>query len=154
MNKPLKMAAVTAAVLLILLQFVPVDRGNPPATAAMALPSGEVGEILQGACNDCHTHETTWPWYSKVAPVSIFVSRHVVEGREHFNFSTWGEQDAQRRDHKLEELIEMVEDGEMPLRSYTITHPEARLSEEQRAVLVAWARAERDKVQAEITGGG
>ena len=149
MNKPLKMAAWTAAALLILLQFVPVDRSNPPIKAAMSLPTGEVGEILQDACNDCHTHETTWPWYSNVAPVSIFVARHVEEGREHFNFSSWNEQDARRRDHKLEEMIEMVEDGEMPLRSYTITHPEARVTEAQRAALVAWARGEREKVQAE-----
>jgi hypothetical protein len=149
MNKPIKMAAWTAVALLVLLQFVPVDRSNPPVTAAMSVGDGEVAEILQAACNDCHTHETTWPWYSTVAPVSMFVADHVAEGREHFNLSTWNEQDARRRDHKLEEMIEMVEEGEMPLRSYTLLHSEGRLTEEQREVLMAWARSEREKAQAE-----
>ena len=149
MKKPLKTAATIALALLVLIQFWPVDRSNPPATAAMALPAGEVGEIMQAACNDCHTHETTWPWYSRVVPISIFVARHVEEGREHFNLSTWGEQTAQRRDHKLEEMIEMLEEGEMPLRSYTITHTDARLTDAQRSMLVEWARRERERVQAE-----
>lgn len=149
MKKPLKTAAMIGLALLVLIQFWPVDRSNPPATAAMPLPTGEVGEIMQAACNDCHTHETTWPWYSRVAPVSIFVARHVEEGREHFNLSTWGELTAERRDHKLEEMIEMVEDGAMPLRSYTITHTDARLTDEQRSMLVDWARRERDRLQAD-----
>jgi hypothetical protein len=81
-----------------------------------------------------------------VAPVSFFVASHVEEGREHLNFSTWGQDDAERRDHKLEELIEMVEEGEMPLRSYTLGHPEARLTDAQRRLLMEWARARRTEL--------
>ncbi len=155
MKKPLKIALGTAAGLLVALQFVPVDRSNPPVTPTLALapPAGEVADIMQAACNDCHTNQTVWPWYSKVAPVSLLVADHVVEGREHLNFSTWGEQPAKRRDHKLEEFIEMVEDGSMPMRSYILAHPEARLSDEARQQLIAWARAERARIQSEAGFG-
>lgn len=149
MKKLATIALPTLLVLFLLLQLVPVNTENPPVTAAMPSAGAEVDGLLQAACNDCHTHETTWPWYSKIAPVSIFVARHVDEGREHFNLSTWGELPADRRDHKLEEMIEMVEEGEMPLRSYVLMHPEAKLTAAQRDLLVEWARAERARIQAE-----
>lgn len=149
MKKPLKIAIAVAAGLLVVLQFVPVDRSNPPVTAAMPLPEGEVGEVLQASCYDCHSNETTWPWYSYVAPVSFFVADHVAEGREHVNFSTWGREDAEEQDHILEEVVEVMEEGEMPLRSYTIAHPAARLTDAQRRLLVDWARQRR----AELGGG-
>ncbi|GMV04592.1 MAG: hypothetical protein AMXMBFR53_08720 [Gemmatimonadota bacterium] len=154
MKKPLKIALGTTVGLLVVAQFIPVDRSNPPVSAALVPPAGQVGDIMRAACNDCHTHETVWPWYSRVAPVSLLVADHVVEGREHLNFSTWGEQTAKRRDHKLEEFIEMVEDGAMPLRSYTLAHPEARLSDSDRQLLIEWARAERARIQSTPGFGG
>ena len=133
------------AVLLLAAQLVPVDRTNPPmGQAALDLPGGEVGATLEAACLDCHSHQTTWPWYGKVAPVSWWLARHVSEGREHLNFSTWGEQAVDRQDHKLEELIEMVEEGEMPLKSYQLGHPEARITDAQRQTLVQGARQARE----------
>lgn len=150
MKTPIKIAIGVAVALLVLIQFVPVDRSNPPVTAALQ-PAGEVGEVLRAACMDCHSNETVWPWYSRVAPVSLFVARHVEEGREHLNLSTFGEADAERRDHMLEEVVEVVEEGEMPLRSYVLGHPGARLTEAQRSLLVEWARAERRSLQGAAT---
>ena len=122
----------------------------PPADNGRMIVGGEAGPIFEAACADCHTHDTTWPWYSKVPPVSFWISDHVQEGREHFNLSAWDAYDARRADHKLEEMIEMVEDGEMPLKSYTWGHAEARLTDEQRETLIAWAREMRAGIQAEM----
>lgn len=138
----------------VLMQLWPVDRANPPVgRAAMALPAGEVGEVLRAACMDCHSHETVWPWYGRVAPGSWFMAWHVAEGREHMNLSTWGDLAADRQDHNLEEIIEMVEEAEMPLRSYTLLHGEARLSAAQRQALIDWAIAERARLSAESPAG-
>jgi hypothetical protein len=142
------------AVLSLVVQLVPVDRSNPPVTdAALALPGGQAGRVLETACLDCHSHQTTWPWYSSVAPVSWWLSRHVSEGREHLNFSTWADLPPDRQDHKLEELIEMVGEGEMPLRSYTLGHPEARLGDEERQALLTWARELRRQLGVEAAVG-
>lgn len=153
MKKPVTKAAIGVAVLLLVLQLVPVDRSNPPVTAALS-PGGAVEDVLRAACMDCHSNETVWPWYSRVAPVSIWVARHVEEGREHFNLSTYGEAEARRQDHMMEEVIEVMESGEMPLRSYTLGHPEARLTDVQRELLMEWARGERLRLQAEGALGG
>jgi hypothetical protein len=145
----LKIAGGFVALLLIL-QLVPVDRSNPPVTDdALALPDGDAGHVLGSACLDCHSYQTTWPWYAKVAPVSWWLTHHVGEGREHLNFSTWAALPPDRQDEKLEELIEMVREGEMPLRSYALGHPEARLGEGEREVLVAWARGLRRELGVE-----
>lgn len=143
MNKSIKIALLTLIVVFVALQLYPVDRSNPPARGAMDLPPGETGEVLRAACLDCHSHETVWPWYARVAPASFFVASHVDEGREHLNFSTWGSEDAESRDHMMEEIVEVLEEGEMPLRSYTLLHPEARLTDAQRDLLVGWARQQR-----------
>lgn len=146
--KKAKVAAGGVAALLVIAQLVPVERSNPPATAPLALPQGEVGEILAAACLDCHSHETRWPWYARVAPSKFLVARHVSQGREELNFSTWGDQPLSRQVRKLEEVVEEVESGHMPERSYTWLHPEARLADAQREALSSWARAERARLEA------
>ncbi|MCK5448739.1 MAG: heme-binding domain-containing protein [Gemmatimonadetes bacterium] len=129
-------------VLLIAIQLVPVRRENPPVTAAIETPD-EIGSLLSASCQDCHSNQTVWPWYSRVAPVSWLVYRDVKKGRDELNFSEWGDYSDRRRDHKLEEIEEKVSEGEMPLKFYLPLHPEARLSEADRQILVDWARAER-----------
>lgn len=139
MKRALRLLATTVVVLLIGIQFVPVERTNPTVTAPPAAPA-EVDEILRTACYDCHSNETIWPWYSYVAPVSWFVANHVEHGRGDLNFSEWTDLPADRRDHKLEELVEMVENGSMPLSSYTRIHKKANLSAGEANALIEWAR--------------
>lgn len=148
-KKALKMTAGVAAVLLVGLQFVPVERVNPPVSAPLALPPGEVGEILEAACMDCHSNRTVWPWYARVAPAKFLIAKHVKDGRAELNFSTWGEYTLRRQGRKFEEIVELVEAGSMPERSYTWLHPEARLTAAQREVLVRWAQAEHARILAE-----
>lgn len=145
----LKVIGGGVAAFLVAIQFVPAERANPLVSAPLALPSGEVGEILVAACVDCHSNETVWPWYAGVAPAKFLVAKHVKDGRSELNFSTWGEYTLRRQGRKLEELVELVEDGSMPERSYTWLHPEARLTQAQREVLVRWAQGEQARIQAE-----
>lgn len=119
------------------IQFKPVNRSNPPVTMVVDAPP-EVLAILKRSCFDCHSNETVWPWYSRVAPMSWKVADHVRVGRKHLNFSTWDQYDAEDRADIFEETWEEVEKGEMPLLDYLRLHPEAKLSEADLAVLRAW----------------
>ena len=134
-------AAAVATVLLVVAQFVPVDRSNPPVTAEIDAPA-DVKEILQGSCYDCHSNATTWPWYSRVAPFSWLVAYDVAEAREHLNFSEWDQLSTEDQLEAIEEVWEEVEEGEMPLWFYLPLHPEARLSATDLEVLKRWATSE------------
>ena len=134
---------ITLGILLaivLLIQLVPVTRTNPPAQGEIAVPDA-VREILTRSCYDCHSHETRWPWYAYVAPVSWLVVNDVTEGREHLNFSTWQQYDDERREEKLEDIWEEVDEGNMPLGIYLPLHGEARLSEQDKTALHEWTSA-------------
>jgi hypothetical protein len=132
-------ALIFAALLLGLAQLVPVDRSNPAVESDIAAPA-PVDGILRRACYDCHSHETRWPWYSYVAPVSWLVQNDVHEAREHLNFSTWsGYSPDEQREH-LEEIAEEVAEGEMPVWYYLPLHPDARLSQDDVNALREWTQ--------------
>ncbi|HEO98565.1 MAG: heme-binding domain-containing protein [Campylobacterales bacterium] len=120
--------------LLLLIQFLPIgrDHTNPAILAEPQWDSPETKQLFNRACADCHSHTTNWPWYSNVAPLSWIIFDHVEEGREHFNVSAWGVQ----KHNEGEEAAKEVEEGEMPIFGYTITHPEARLSKEEKQLLI------------------
>lgn len=138
-------AVGTAALLaagLGLLQFFPAERSNPPVEWEID-PPAEVGAILRRACYDCHSHTTRWPWYSRVAPVSWWVTDHVEHARRDLNFSRWPLFDFEARGLALRSIEEQIKTEQMPLPSYLILHTEARLSEDDRRILVEWARSSR-----------
>ena len=116
------------------IQLVPYgrDHANPPVTQAATFGPGAGRDLARGACMDCHSNETVWPWYSNVAPMSWLVQRDVEQGREALNFSEWD-----RPQEGTKDLIEIVEDGDMPPANYELLHPDARLTDEQRATLIA-----------------
>ena len=105
--------------------------------------SDEVKMILKESCFDCHSDVTRYPWYNNVTPVNFWLAHHVDEGKEELNFSKWSSYSLKRKDHKLEEVIEMVEEKEMPLPSYTWTHKEAKLTDAQITVVKEWAEKMR-----------
>lgn len=131
-------AAVGVILLLVVMQLVPMGSTNPPVKSDIPT-SPEVKAVLQRACYDCHSHETVWPWYSRVAPVSWLIARDVHEGREELNFSTWNRDRTQQQVKKLKESWEEIDEGEMPPWYYLPTHREGRLSEADRVLLRAWA---------------
>ncbi len=139
-----------AALALVVMQLLPVDRGNPPEEGPLVIEDVQIADIVDRACADCHSHSTEWPWYSRVAPLSWWLVAHVEEGREHLNLSTWGTLTPDRQDHKLEEVVEYVEDGEMPLKSYQLGHPEARITDEERQLLIDWA----NRLRGDVEGAG
>ncbi len=132
-------------VALVVIQFIPIDKEVPDVDPskdfiAMTNPPEEISVILKQACYDCHSYETVYPWYASIAPVKFWLKDHINEGRGHLNFSEWGNYEAKRQNHKLEELMDEVGEGEMPLNSYTWTHEEARLTEDQVNALVSWVK--------------
>ncbi len=132
-----------------LLQFTNPVRTNPPAARdllTVAPLSPAIAAVLRAACYDCHSHETQWPWYSRVAPSSWLVVADVKEGREHLNFSDWPSA-PERAAKKFDRISEVLDYREMPPKKYTLLHPEARISERQRQELLDWSEAEAQKDQ-------
>lgn len=130
----MKNFALGLLLVFIVIQFVPIgrDHTNPAIQAEPEWDSPKTKQLFDRACADCHSHTTNWPWYSNVAPLSWIISDHVTEGREHFNVSAWGVQ----KENEGEEAAEEVEEGEMPIFGYTLTHPEARLSKKEKQLLI------------------
>jgi len=122
------------------IQFVPVERSNPPVTDEITPPQ-DVAAILERSCYDCHSNQTAWPCYSKVAPISWLISNHVNEGREHLNFSTWNQYSRKDQLKLLKELVEETGKGEMPLWSYTLLHSRAELNELEVQILKDWVES-------------
>lgn len=124
MNKKALLIAVVAAAAAI--QLVPYgkDHSNPPVMSTPSWDSPRTQELFNRACADCHSHETRYPWYASIAPVSWLVQHDIDEGREHFNVSMLGVQ----KKNKIKDSAEETKEGEMPMWIYTVAHPEARLS--------------------------
>jgi Haem-binding domain len=130
---------IALAMIFAAAQMVPVDRSSPPATGELDAPL-EVARSLRAACYDCHSNRTRWPWYSRVAPASWIVVRHVESARRRLNFSDWADyaSDPGTKIHKLEEIKSSIADGTMAPWYYRMLHPEARLSGRERAAISAW----------------
>lgn len=133
-----KWGLMMSGVLLIAVQLVPYgrDHTNPPVLGEPDWDSAATRELAARACFDCHSNETNWPWYSNIAPLSWLIQRDVDEGRSELNWSEWGFDDDEG-----DESAETVLEGEMPPRSYTLAHPEARLTDFEIAALVAGMEA-------------
>ena len=114
------------------IQLVPYGREhtNPPTVLEPRWDSADTRELARRACFDCHSNQTTWPVYSRVAPASWLVYYDVVNGRAELNFSEW-----QRPQKEAREAPEVVHEGEMPPLPYRLMHGHARLSADERVRL-------------------
>ena len=142
---------VAALVLALALQFVGPARTNPWADDDLALERqgpmpAHVAALLRAACYDCHSHDTRWPWYSRISPVSWLVVNDVDSGRHHLNFSTWDGYHRFERADLLDKSCELVSQGTMPLRSYVWMHPNARLDQHEVEALCEWTREESGRL--------
>ena len=137
-RKQLLRALVVACAAVVLAQFIPVERTNPPVGSEIQAPP-DVRAILRRSCYDCHSHETVWPWYSHVAPMSWLVSHDVHEARGKLNFSAWNRYSSSEQAENVEHVWEEVEKGDMPLWYYLPLHRNAVLSPADRDVLRMWA---------------
>jgi hypothetical protein len=150
-RKYLQWGAAALLVLLLGAQFIRPERSNPPAdpgrdiTVHLAVPA-EIAALLDRSCRDCHSHQTRWPWYSQVAPVSWLVADDVNRGRESVNFSEWAGYDAEAARKHLRSICTEVEEGFMPVPIYVVLHRSAALSAGQVKAVCAWTEAERDRL--------
>ena len=148
--KIIKKIGLLLLIVFVVAQFFGPDKNEGDMTSVDAFftdtnPPDDVKMILKNACLDCHSDSTRYPWYNNITPVNYWLADHVKDGKKHFNMSKWSDYSDKKKDHKLDELIEMVEDKEMPLDSYTLTHGEAKLSAAQIESVVAWANTVRLK---------
>ena len=137
--------------LLVIIQFIRPARNVSTSVSAnditkhFTVPE-DVNQILKRACNDCHSNNTIYPWYTNIQPVGWWMANHVKEGKGHLNFSEFGGYTPKRQHHKLEEVVEMVKEGEMPLNSYTWVHKDAKLTEQEKVLMVNWAEILRKEI--------
>lgn len=135
---------IVVLAIFIVIQFFGVNKTVPetePSADFLNIhqPPENVESIFRSACYDCHSYDTTYPWYSNIQPVAWWLQDHINEGRDEMNLSLWSEYSYDDADHLLEEMVEMVEAEEMPLPSYTWAHSEARLTDQERETLISWA---------------
>ncbi len=140
-KKTVKVILVLALIALVAIQFIRPEKNNDGYKSVALFesetkPSGKVATILKENCYDCHSNQTQYPWYAEVAPFSLWLNNHIEDGKKHFNVSEWSNYSIKKKEHKLEELVEMVEEGEMPLWSYTIIH--GNLSKDDKKLLLQW----------------
>jgi mono/diheme cytochrome c family protein len=124
---------IAAVVIFGLIQLIPFghNHNNPPVVSEPNWSSPQARALAKEHCFQCHSNETDWPWYSNVAPASWLISMDVIEGRQHFNFSDW-----QNRPGELNEMVEVIQNGEMPPIQYWMFHPNSRLDSQQKQDLI------------------
>lgn len=105
-----------------------------------ALPDG-LHDMLVQKCYDCHSNNTRYPWYVHIQPIGWWLASHVKEGKEHLNFSEFKTYEKRKADHKLEELVEVLEAGEMPLKSYLLMHGDANVTTEETQMIKTWVKS-------------
>ncbi len=153
MKKVIKYILIILIVVFVVIQFIRPDK-NEGGYESLAVfktetkVSDEVFQILKTNCFDCHSDQTVYPWYAEISPASLWLKDHIDKGKDELNFSDWETFSVKRKDHKLEELVEEVEKGAMPLDYYTWIH--GKLSEKDQETLILWANLARLKYQSEL----
>lgn len=142
--------------LLFLLAFV-----HPFGNAKVANPSKQlmvsaqiehpVLEVMQRACQNCHSEQTVWPLYSHMAPISWLIEKDVQDGRSHWNMSNWDQYSIDERQDVLSQIGPMIRNKKMPLPQYLLLHPEAKLSDADVELLYQWSRRERKRLKSEAS---
>ena len=154
MKRILKTLGWILLIALVVIQFFRPAKNLEASVSAHHISTrftipADVNIILEKACNDCHTNNTRYPWYYNIQPVGMWMNNHVVEGKEHLNFSEYTNKRLRYQYHKMEEVIEQVKEGQMPIESYTWTHKDALLTEDEKAKLTGWAQSVINSMEAQ-----
>lgn len=139
--KIVKIIAIVLLVAFVGIQFVHIDLNQSdsvPKTDFMLVNDvpNDINNKLQVSCYDCHSNNTKYPWYNKVQPVAWFLEDHIKEGKAELNFNEWDDYSNRRKNSKLKSIINQIENGEMPLDSYTLIHGNAKLSKSEKKSLI------------------
>jgi Haem-binding domain len=153
MKKTLNWILAALVVGFALLQFTNPARTNPPVKNSFAITNAPppIAAMLRAACYDCHSSETRWPWYSRIAPISWQIAEDVNAGRDRLNLSDWPNDNPMRAAKKLESMSEQIGYGEMPLKKYTLIHADARFTDRRRQELTDWLDAEARRLKSSAT---
>lgn len=154
MKRAVKWAGIGLAAVLVVIQFFQPEKNMGPVDPAEDLlmltsPPEHLAELIKNSCYDCHSNQTVYPWYSKIAPVSWYLRKHIKEGKEDLNASEYGSMDKADKIELLVDFCEVVETGKMPMVSFTLIHKAARLSEEDKEAICIWSEEEALKVMRE-----
>jgi len=142
----------------LLLAFIVIQFIRPEKNKAEGISKNDISTlypvpanvqaVFKTSCYDCHSNNTYYPWYAKIQPVYWWLNNHIEDGKKHMNFSEFASYSLRKQYHKLEETEEMVKKGEMPLDSYLWIHKNAKLSEDQKAIIYSWVNATMDSMKA------
>ncbi|MCH2489208.1 MAG: heme-binding domain-containing protein [Flavobacteriales bacterium] len=149
--KIVKIIAIVLLVAFVGIQFIPTTRNQSdsvPSTDFMLVNNvpKNIQNKLQISCYDCHSNNTQYPWYNKVQPVAWFLEDHIKEGKAELNFNEWNSLSTRRKTSKLRSIIKQIENGEMPLDSYTFIHRDARFSEAEAEEIINWVTQLKDSL--------
>jgi hypothetical protein len=138
-------------VLLTGIQFIRPARNNSEQVAAAGFVRSfgvpdSVNRILQSSCYDCHSNHTRYPWYSSIQPFGWLLARHIKRGKSELNFSEFAGYSLRRQMSKFKAITNQVEDNEMPLKSYKVLHKKARLSSDEKRLIIGWMRNKADSI--------
>ena len=140
MKRWLKITLIALAVIIVVIQFIPVPHSNPPVKSDIVAPPA-VKTVLVKGCYDCHSNQTTWPWYVHVAPVSWLLWSDVGDGRQKMNFSEWGSYPPAQQAKLMRASWKEVSEGDMPPWYYRLMHAPSKLSAGDKAILQQWAQS-------------
>jgi hypothetical protein len=137
---------------LLIIQFIHPKKNQADGAQASFIGNvfpvpEKVEVILAKACNDCHTNNTNYPWYTNLQPVHWWLNNHILEGKNELNFDDFTNKSPRVQYHKMEEIAEQVKEGEMPLESYTWLHKNAKLSDVEKNELINWADGIRKNLE-------
>lgn len=151
MGKKSKIFLYTLIGVFVLIQIYPSKRPvvstvNPNDIIKNGDVPENVASMLRSACYDCHSNETIYPWYANIAPVKWWVYDHIVDGRKELNFSNWKTLSKADQAEALDDISSEVEEKEMPLDPYPVTHPKAKLSDADRQAIIDWTETLAEKL--------
>tara|TARA_R110002072_G_scaffold238038_2_gene395437 strand:+ start:23553 stop:24008 length:456 start_codon:yes stop_codon:yes gene_type:complete len=151
MKKIIKKILLILLIAFVGIQFVPTDRNESDVVLESDFIKSQnvpdnLASLFQTSCYDCHSNNTKYPWYNRIAPVSWMLAEHIEEGKEELNFSTFGDLSSRKQKSKLKSIIRHINNGEMPLSSYTLVHSDAILSNSEKDELDIWLNELRDNL--------
>jgi len=152
MKKIFKKIVVVILILFLLMQLY---QPSPNLDYGKVLPENftklyyvpmNVQTILKTSCYDCHSNNTNYPWYSNLQPIRFFMDGHINEAKENLNFSEFGNYSRRKKENKLDRIIKQIKSDEMPLNSYTLIHKNAKLTDQNKIVLINWMQEIKDSI--------
>ncbi len=148
-----KKILIVIVIVLIVIQFIRPAKNQSTEVLATDIANvygvpADVNVILKKACNDCHSNNTVYPWYDNIQPVAWWLNNHIEEGKRHLNFSDFGSSRIAFQNHRMDDCLEQIKKGEMPLDSYLWIHKDAILSDAEKQTLNNWFHAIKDTIKA------